>query len=212
MTVAFHPSSRWCTARDPWALLTVAAAACALIAFCAGPASAHTGLESSTPTDGANLKEGPRTIQLRFTENISPEFAQVTLILGEGQPQRLDTSVTGPQVVGMVPDDALSEDRTAWVVAYRVVSADGHPVSGTVEFTAGARNPSSPSSPAAPTRAPETEAPSGENPSPVADDADSEDTNGGSVWGLVGALVLLPALIVVLFVVTQRSDSEQRDQ
>nr|WP_203231366.1 copper resistance CopC family protein [Nocardioides caldifontis] len=210
MRVALRPWGRRRFARLTSTLVTIAATGFALVALCVAPASAHTGLESSAPADGARVKGVPTTIQLTFTENISPEFAQVSLTIGEDEPVRLDTAVTGQQVVGTVPDGAAEEERTAWVVGYRVVSADGHPVTGTVEFTAGTRSPSSPSPTPSSTPSPDAATRSADQPSSAPGESASGE-NSDSLWGLVGALILIPAAVVVLFLAAQRNRSARRE-
>lgn len=96
-----------------------------------GPASAHAGLSSSDPEDGARLQAVPSTITFRFTENIGTAFLAVTApdgsTLQTSEPRAVDRSVTA--------DVADPGQRGTYSASYRVVSADGHPVSGTITFT-----------------------------------------------------------------------------
>ncbi|MGA9714523.1 MAG: copper resistance protein CopC, partial [Aeromicrobium sp.] len=63
-----------------------------------GPASAHAGLSSSDPEDGARLQAVPSTITFRFTENIGTAFLAVTApdgsTLQTSEPRAVDRSVT----------------------------------------------------------------------------------------------------------------------
>lgn len=101
-------------------------------AVAAPPAAAHSDLASSTPADGAQLARPPATVTLRFTDDIEPRFATVTLSAGTGEPAPLPTRVDGSTLTAEPPTDTAPG---AWRVAYRVVSDDGHPISGVLTFT-----------------------------------------------------------------------------
>lgn len=98
-----------------------------------GQASAHSALTSSTPTDGAVLEQAPATIDLVFNQSISKNFAEVAVLSTEGEPVQVSApAVTGAQVSVKV-QTALGSG--AYTVNYRVVSADGHPITGQVAFS-----------------------------------------------------------------------------
>jgi len=117
----------------------------------AGPAWAHTSLVSSDPADGASVASGPGRVTLTFDEPVQSEFATVT-VTGPGD-TRWDSgepAVSGSSVTAPVAPLGPAGD---YVVGYRVVSADGHPVTGTVRFrltTAGAGSPVQPADGPAP--------------------------------------------------------------
>ncbi|MFD0487998.1 copper resistance protein CopC [Saccharopolyspora spinosporotrichia] len=122
------------------------------------PAAAHTALLESSPADGATLRQPPAEAWLRLSDPIDPNLVTVTLTGADGRqlplpaPTARDTTLTQP-----LPH--LDNDRYA--LAYRIVSADGHPVTGAISFTVDAPLPST-----TPTPAP---APAG-TPQPAADD------------------------------------------
>lgn len=99
----------------------------------AGPAAAHSVLVSVDPADGAQLSTGPARVTFTFNENLQPSFPSVTVVgpdhnlWSEGQPV-----VDGPHVSIAVRELGPAGKYT---MAYRVTSADGHPVSGTRSFT-----------------------------------------------------------------------------
>ncbi|MEU6143463.1 copper resistance protein CopC [Streptomyces sp. NPDC047081] len=104
----------------------------------AGPASAHAALKSSDPSDSAVLKSAPRSVTLTFTESVGllddsfrvldPENRRVSTGEARHASGRSDTAqVTLPA--------KLAEGT--YVVAWRVVSADSHPVSGAFTFSVG---------------------------------------------------------------------------
>lgn len=108
-----------------------------LLTAVAGPASAHAELESTTPSAGVALAVAPARIELRFSEHIRVASGGVRLIDESGS--RIDR--TDPVVEKGVPDVvALRVPQLhdgAYVVSWRVVSADGHPVRGAFTFRVG---------------------------------------------------------------------------
>ncbi|MER5447718.1 copper resistance protein CopC [Streptomyces sp. NPDC002764] len=104
----------------------------------AGPASAHAALKSTDPEDGSVLKSAPRRITLTFTESVGllddsfrvldPGNKRVRTGRAEHGPGGSDTArVTLPAKLA----------RGTYVVAWRAVSADSHPVSGAFTFSVG---------------------------------------------------------------------------
>jgi len=98
------------------------------------PARAHAELTSSDPQDGATLASAPSTISFTFGEEILPQGNAVTLTdvaaderlpLGPAEVDGDTVSVTWPE----------SSPAGEFRAAFRVVSADGHPISGTITFT-----------------------------------------------------------------------------
>lgn len=108
--------------------------ALALSSVGVGIASAHTALVSSDPAKDANLTKPPAAIVLTFSENINPAFATIVVSSADGRKW-----VSGsPQVDGPRLTAAVGPGRPAtgvYTVGYRVVSTDGHPVTGSYTFT-----------------------------------------------------------------------------
>jgi copper resistance protein C len=109
--------------------------ACLALLGLATPASAHNNLVSSTPAENATVQNSPASIELVFDKPVQK---------GEG----FNTvSVTGPDRTGWKTGevDVSGNKATAslgelgpageYRVKYRIVSADGHPVTGEVPFT-----------------------------------------------------------------------------
>jgi methionine-rich copper-binding protein CopC len=112
-------------------LLLLVLAASLLVVMGSSPADAHASLVSTSPEDGTRIATAPPSVELTFSEEISEAFVAVTAPDGT----KVKTShahVSGPQVRA---DLASSDEQGRYTVAYRVVSADGHPVSGTFTFT-----------------------------------------------------------------------------
>ena len=98
----------------------------------AGPASAHAALIGTDPEDGGTLSTAPTSITFTFNENVSRR-AQVAVAAPDGTQvdvgriRAVDNTVTAT-----VPD---VDQRGTYSASYRVISADGHPVTGTVTYT-----------------------------------------------------------------------------
>lgn len=102
----------------------------------AGPAPlalAHADLVMATPEDGARLSTVPTQVELAFSEDLLPETVVVSVEDSAGMVIRvLDYEVDGSDVIVAWPPGLSGTDYT---VNYRVVSQDGHPVSGSLAFT-----------------------------------------------------------------------------
>lgn len=145
--------------RRPWGLLAVVSLLAVHVVLGAGPAVAHAALVATDPGDGAVLDQVPQTVTLRFSEDIEPSFVAVSLRRDGATPERLSAGTDGAQVVAEVPAaraDSAGESR--WQVDYRVVSADGHPITGSLAFTVSAVSDEEASTPTAPPTTPEPEA------------------------------------------------------
>jgi copper transport protein len=101
----------------------------------AAPAAAHATLVSVDPADGVRLDRSPPVVRLTFSEGVSAELGGVRVLDGRGaQVQEGAARVDGTVVeVDLAPD---LPDGT-YVISYRVVSADGHPVRGGSVFGVG---------------------------------------------------------------------------
>lgn len=117
-------------------LLAGVALAAGLLVTGATPAAAHAALVSIDPPDGARLDESPAAVTLTFSEPVSAELGGVRVLDAGGTPvQEGAARVDGVTVVvDLAPD---LPDGT-YVVSYRVISADGHPVRGGSVFGVGA--------------------------------------------------------------------------
>lgn len=97
------------------------------------PALAHATLIRSEPVDGSVVASTPERFTLIFSEPVSPLVLK--LIDPGGESRALtDYRVEGGEVGVAVP--SLGEGTH--VLSWRVVSADGHPIGGSVVFSVGA--------------------------------------------------------------------------
>ncbi|MGW7531014.1 copper resistance CopC family protein [Amycolatopsis sp. NPDC054798] len=133
----------------------LAAIACALsaAAFTGSTAEAHSFLESSTPAPGSSVASAPARVSLTFNEPLDSGFAELTVLGPDGTTHWEAAAPTTSGAVVSAPVKPLGP-AGKYTVKYRIVSADGHPVSGSYSFTltkagAGAAPPS-PAPPATP--------------------------------------------------------------
>ncbi|WP_245697799.1 copper resistance CopC family protein, partial [Streptomyces phaeochromogenes] len=104
----------------------------------AGPVSAHSAVRETTPGEGTVLKSAPKQVTMTFTESVgitddslrvlSPENRRVNAGDTEHASGRSDS-------VRVPLDDGLADGT--YTVAWRVVSADSHPISGAFTFSIG---------------------------------------------------------------------------
>lgn len=100
------------------------------------PASAHAELVRSTPANGARLEAPPPEVRLRFTESVNLIEGGMRLVGPGGAtvttaaPVSAGRTVTWPMPADLPPG--------SYVVTWRVISSDGHPVSGAFSFGVGA--------------------------------------------------------------------------
>jgi methionine-rich copper-binding protein CopC len=166
------------------------------IALLAGadPAFAHARLQSSDPADGSSTATGPAQVSLTFNEPMQPGFATITVIGPYGKPYQSGnlTANGGTVSVGVAPLGPAGR----YEIAYRVVSEDGHPVTGSVAFTLTAPGPAAAAPPTPAASAASAASPAAPAPSPVAaapaPAASTSADTGSPVWPLiVGGIVLI---------------------
>jgi copper transport protein len=109
--------------------------ACALLALTvpAAPAHAHASLVEATPTDGQVLRAAPRSVRLRFNEPVSPLIIRLFGASGEIA-GNLSARVLGERLEVELPDGLAPG---SYALSFRVSSADGHPVGGSIGFSVG---------------------------------------------------------------------------
>jgi copper transport protein len=116
-----------------------------LVVLFATPAAAHAELVSITPAKDAQLKTPPTEVRMTFTERVNLIDGGIRLIDEGARTVRTpEPSVNGRTVSWPMPPE-LPEG--SYVVSWRVVSADGHPVSGASSFLIGAGAATEPGTP-----------------------------------------------------------------
>ncbi|HYQ65404.1 copper resistance CopC family protein [Actinophytocola sp.] len=150
----------------------------------AGTASAHNSLVSSNPAENASVAAGPGSVELTFDQPVQEGKGLNTVAVTgpdgkqwQGGPARVDSNVVSAPVRELGP-------KGVYTIGYRIVSADGHPVSGQVTFTLTEAGNGTP-------------APADANVGSVPGTTSGDDS-GLPIWvWLVGAAVLLGAGLFV---------------
>ncbi|MEV4478950.1 copper resistance CopC/CopD family protein [Micromonospora coxensis] len=128
---------RWSVRLGATAGLLVALVAVLLLP--ATPASAHAVLVSSSPVASAVVPEAPAEVVLTFSESVRKVTGKIRVIAPDGsRADRGEPTFEGAVVT--VPVDRAGP-RGTYLVSYRVISADSHPVSGAFTYSVGAPSP-----------------------------------------------------------------------
>ncbi|HET8716774.1 MAG TPA: copper resistance CopC family protein [Nocardioidaceae bacterium] len=100
-----------------------------------GGAAAHSELIGSSPGDGQRPRGAVTEVALTFEEPVDSALTHV-VVVGEGGRAKLGAVSVDRTVVRVpvTPLDVAGDYR----ISYRVVSADGHPVQGSIDFTVSA--------------------------------------------------------------------------
>ena len=198
------------------ALAATAAMVFLLSVLMAPTGSAHADLQVSTPEDGESLEVAPEEIRLTFSEELFEELVEISILDAAGDLYSTigveQTPPPGTDVIFPWPPQAPPGEYS---IAYRVVSADGHPVTGTVSFSyaATAPEPSAPepsSSDSAPSAQSSTPAssPTASAPfaSPASESSTSSSTDSSSVTPFVvtGVVLLLGVIAASAIIVRAR--------
>ena len=154
-------------------------------AVAASPAWAHTRLVSSTPAAGASV-QAPAEVVLVFSEAVQPGLSALSVTGADGEEHVAGSPAAGGDGSSVTQPLRAPLEAGSYRVAYRVLAADGHPVTGSFEITATA--PPAPAPPASGTPAPVTTEPAAEPTTgalrPVAEEQDER-----------GGLPLLPLVV-----------------
>jgi copper transport protein len=98
------------------------------------PAVAHASLVETDPADGQLLAESPGVARLTFNEKVSTVAGGVQMYDARGKTVESQASARDTVLTVDVPDTL---GKGTYVVDWRVVSADGHPVAGALTFSVG---------------------------------------------------------------------------
>ena len=112
----------------------------ALLGLVAAPAaaSAHARLEGTSPERGATVAREPAQVVFRFDEPVEASFGAVRVFDARGarvDDGRLVRSGGDQRLAGTALRSGLADGT--YTATYRVISADGHPVSGGFTFSIG---------------------------------------------------------------------------
>ena len=120
-------------------LLALTALVVAFVVAGAAPAFAHATLLTTEPQPGGKFETSPREISLRFNEPVEVSLGGIRLY--DTSEHRIDLGAPehpngdGNRVRSSMP----KVDDGTYVVTWRVISADAHPVQGAFTFQVGAK-------------------------------------------------------------------------
>lgn len=179
---------------------------------------AHAGLAFSNPEDGAVLEIAPEEVVLTFTEELLSDLVEISVLDAQDIPVVItevpQTPPPGTDVKVPWPADLPPGEYS---VAFRVVSADGHPVTGRVSFAyASQRETAEEATPSESPAVSESMTEPTIEPEPTAEaisDATfeeivpAEDESNGSLIGplLIAAAVVVGIGVIVSIVMLARS-------
>ncbi|RZS31256.1 hypothetical protein EV193_115135 [Herbihabitans rhizosphaerae] len=154
--------------------------------------AAHNVLTSSSPAADETVAAAPSRVTLTFNGPVENRLAEIAVLGPDGARGEAGKAVVEGAVVSAPLRPLAAPGK--YTVNYRIVSGDGHPVSGTLAFTLAGGAPVAPVA-AAPAAAPVPA------PAPQAAPAAEQPADSGVplwVW-LAGAGVLLIAGLFVAF-------------
>lgn len=205
-------------------LMGLMIAALAALLMTAGPGLAHSELESSSPENGAQLDAAPQSITLTFNEPVQGPTATVGVLVGDNDPVQVEAAVQGAVLTidtasGPLADLLVGGADGAWAIGYQVVSADGHPIDGTLTFTVTAADAGAPGNAADDSAAAGSAADDrGEGSGSGRSAGDADDTaaasateeDGGVTWWQLLLILAGSALVVFLVVKIDRARRKKR--
>jgi methionine-rich copper-binding protein CopC len=107
----------------------------AILFLTANAASAHSKLVASNPINGASVKALPQSIWLKFDENLMTIKGKVINRIQVNGPKGTysegDAVTTHEKLAINLKN---SSDKGLYTITWRVVSEDGHPVTGSIKF------------------------------------------------------------------------------
>ena len=146
----------------------------------ATPALAHNVLISSDPANGASVAAGPPKISLTFDQYVQGADVNQIAVTGPGGGQWAEGPISVVDNVVSAPLRPLGP-AGKYTVGYRVLSADGHPVTGELSFTLTAAGTGTPATVDA-----------AKSPGSSSSAAPQSGSTGVPIWvWIAGAVVLL---------------------
>lgn len=125
-------------ARQYAGLAAASLLAAGIVAVAGSPAAAHANLVGTNPSSGSELDQPPDEVRLRFSERVTVAPDGVTMRDSDGAVVATEPAAVAAEdpsaVVLPIPPDLPDG---SYIVSFRVVSADSHPVGGAVVFGVG---------------------------------------------------------------------------
>ena len=183
-------------------------------------ASAHADLQVSTPEDGESLEIAPEEIRLTFSEELFEELVEISILDAAGDLySTIEVEQTPPPGTDVIFPWPTQAPPGEYSIAYRVVSADGHPVTGTISFSYAATAPEPNPSDTAPEPTPSDSTPStqsstpppspavsapSESPANESSTSSSTDSSSGTPLVVLGVVLLLGVIATSAIIVRAR--------
>lgn len=189
----------------PLALVAAFLLAFAALLFAASPAQAHDELLGSDPASGSTVDALPAQISFTFSGIIATDDGASEVSVTDASGTELTDGA--PTAQDNVLTQALAGEASGTLsVLWKVVSSDGHPISGEFEFTvSGAPTPTPTTTPEPTATTDPTQTPT-PTPSSSAPPADS----GTSSWPwIIAGLVLAAIAGAVLYLLVSRARREK---
>ena len=165
-------------------LVLLAALAASTLGW-APPAPMHATLVSSEPAASSHVAVAPRRVRLVYSEPVEGGLARIVLVAVAGDSIVLRAGADPRNVNAVIaPIDTLAPGH--YKLDWRVVSADGHPVTGSLRFAVGDTTLGGASATPAPPPVPAVDEPPAGEPDAMME----EEAWGPSVYGAP----LIPAL------------------
>jgi methionine-rich copper-binding protein CopC len=197
--------------------LTAAAAALLLVAgglLTAAPANAHDELVSTDPAADSVLEALPDQLMLTFSGELATDVGATALQVTDAAGTSLADGA--PVVEGTSVTQALAGAASGPItVLWKVVSSDGHPISGEYGFTVTAPVTPTPTPTASPTdssTASPTEAPTAQpTEAPSAEPVPADSGSAALPW-IIGALLLAALAAAVTYLLVSRARRQRAEE
>jgi len=107
------------------------------VGFAAARADAHAELLSTAPADGAVLDAGPAKIALAFSESVEVALGGIKLLDANAKPVKIGPTEHSGGDSAIVEATLPALASGTYVVSWRAISSDSHPVFGAFTFRVG---------------------------------------------------------------------------
>jgi copper transport protein len=111
----------------------------------ATPAQAHAAMVAATPVPGTVLGASPTEITVAFSEAVTVVIGKVQVLAPDGK--RISGTARASGSILHIPVRRADRPLGTYLVSYRVISADSHPVAGAFTFSVGAPSAVAPQQP-----------------------------------------------------------------
>ena len=102
----------------------------------ARPASAHAAMVTATPEPGSVVASAPAEITVTFSEGITAVADRTQVLAPDGK--RITGTVTASGATLRIGIRRADQPLGTYLVSYRIISGDSHPVGGAMTFSVGA--------------------------------------------------------------------------